>query len=35
MIVQDAARDGRVLVMRNDSRLSIRGLLPGESAERA
>jgi hypothetical protein len=34
MFVQDVARDGRLLVMRDDLRGSIRALIPGESAER-
>jgi eukaryotic-like serine/threonine-protein kinase len=34
MQVQDVAKDGRMLVMRDDLRSSIRALLPGEKTER-
>jgi hypothetical protein len=34
MIVFDIAQDGRVLLSRDDFRVSIRGLVPGETAER-
>ena len=34
MFVQDVARDGRLLVMRDDQRANIRALIPGESSER-
>jgi Tol biopolymer transport system component len=34
MIVFDVARDGRVLIARDELRISIRGLVPGETAER-
>jgi len=34
MIGFDIARDGRVLIARDDFRVSIRGLVPGETAER-
>ena len=34
MFIQDVARDGRLLIMRDDLRASIRALVPGESSER-
>ena len=34
MLIQDVARDGRLLVMRDDFRRSIRALVPGEPPER-
>jgi len=34
MLVQDVAKDGRLLVMRDDLRGSIRALIPGDAAER-
>ncbi|HUL73887.1 MAG TPA: protein kinase [Vicinamibacterales bacterium] len=34
MFIQDVTRDGRLLVMRDDLRASLRALVPGESAER-
>lgn len=34
MIVYDVAKDGRALVTRDEFRVSVRALLPGESAER-